>query len=1092
MTRTDLPDILTAYQDIKVSLSTDSQSHPTTARCDSFMSKRTELHQQPFNKRHCRSFDFLESLEEPLANAANMEASQRGSQRRAGTPEPSSQPVSRRSTLRSEGRYMSQGVDTSKETVKEPRRRPRSKSAPRVKTAFTSVPIQMSSSQSPPPTARRGREVVRASREPQKSVASPKREASYASTKALLNEVHPIKLQPQRNSASRISPLCVSNNCVEEPKGLKQMSSPHVRCRVDIKPDDAVLQHAAHGSKPCQTWGETPHCTRQPSTPRSLAVPTARLMSVSRTPTPSDSYSMEHRITHYPSTPGGEMYAPDFRGIPYQSVASPRDFSMYASRDSGPYGSPAIPTSYFYTEEDTGFSQSIPIKSRGCVTYPHQFTDHGAPTHAYYTEETPSGLPRTYYIEDPRPYPIQEAPVRTFYGEDPRFYPPRTIPAKTHYGEDPRSYPLQSTSSKLYYTEDIAKYAEREAISRTYPYPKSAPPLQFSEWYFPDQSSIPYPTIHMPPFPQQTTGREAMLSSWHASYSMNQQRLATDARNYSRSWDNILNPSGRKEDPLSRGRSYENLLCRERRALSPDDRRQPVVVNLSCSPKRYAALSLSENSIVEKVQTDGVGGRYTMGRSWFVTPEITITDNDLRANGVGRGERRSASWDVIDSGVSPTAYPPHVPYPTKEKMPSRSSRHRSLEQLDELIADLVIDYKPPSSRRPSEADALAEQLRKLIKEDMIGIPRKSEPYSHVAHHLQSRPLKEQPTPTFPDSQRGQRRGAFPEVPVSSPHKPLEDCSPDLSADEDDLLTCSNAKCRRTETMFNACLYFKTCHSCYTYYCSRNCRREDWDIHKASCIYGRMGSVCRHVLKFCRENNEVHKAFSRIAKVGFLSRGRGVLFLGFPNPGSADNFLQLGLEGLLMSPTYLSLRELECYSDNLGEHAKELQGAGNQYDPEECFLLNVTVAVGQGGPDRLSSRAHHVPTIRKYAKIALASSSPERKITKKEKDMETLILTPPPGTADLDKEGEEGRKAREVCFIHIQRELRMRGVFLRHEYPKIYQQLCEFVESNKRFTPTTIYPIDRRTGKQFMCMIMAASEPRTLDWVASPNLLDDLM
>ncbi|XP_044161199.1 apical junction component 1 homolog [Bufo gargarizans] len=1093
MTRTDPPDILlsSVYQDVKVTLNPDSPVPYSTAQCDSFMSSHREVTQPPFNKRHCRSFDFLESLDDQVTNPPVMENPQRGGHRRAGTPEPSSQPVGRRSSTRTEAQYTSQGMDTAREASKEQKRRPRSKSAPRAKTTFTSVPIQMSSSQSPPPTSRRGREVTRSSREPQKSVASPKREVTYAPTKVLMNEVHPIKLQPRRNSASRISPLCISNNCMEDPHSGKPISSPHVRCRVDIKPDDAVIQHAAHtSSKPCQAWGDTQHCTRQPGTPRSLAVPNARLMSVSRTPTPSDSYSVDPRMTHFACTPGGEMYAPDVRSIPYQSVASPRDFTQYTTRDCGQYMSPTMPTTFYYTDDDANLSQTIPIKSRGY--YPRPYPDTGVPAHAYYTEDNPTLAPRTYYIEDPRSYAIQEAPLRTFYGEDPRYYPPRSVPTKNLYADDPRTYPIQSTSSKLYFTEDIAKYSEREALSRTYPYPRSTQPLQFSEWYFPDQSPLPYQTIQMPTFPTHTSGREAMLSSWHASYSMNQQRLGTDSRNYSRSWDNILNTGGRKEDPLSRGRSYENLLCRERRALSPDDRRQPVVVNLSCSPKRYAALSLSENSIIEKVQTDGGGGRYTMGRSWFVTPEITITDNDLRANGVGRSERRSASWDVIDSGVSPPAYPTHASYPAKDKLPSRSSRHRSLEQLDELIADLVIDYKPPSSRRPSEADALADQLRKLIKEDMIGIPRKSEQYGQMAHLLQNRPLKEQPTPTFPEYQRGQRRGPFPEVPVTSPHKPLEDCSPDLSADEDDLLTCSNAKCRRTETMFNACLYFKSCHSCYTYYCSRNCRREDWDIHKENCIYGRMGSVCRHVLKFCRENTEVHKAFSRIAKVGYLSRGRGVLFLGFPNPGSADNFLQLGLEGLLMSPTYLSLRELESYSDNLGEHAKELQIAGNQYDPEECFLLNVTVAVGQSSSDRLSSRGHHIPTIRKYAKIALASSSPERKITKKEKDMETLILTPPPGTADLDKDGEEGRKAREVCFIHIQRELRIRGVFLRHEYPKIYQQLCEFVENNKRFTPTTIYPIDRRTGKQFMCMIMAASEPRTLDWVASPNLLDDIM
>uniref|UniRef100_A0A2K6L9P9 Apical junction component 1 homolog n=1 Tax=Rhinopithecus bieti TaxID=61621 RepID=A0A2K6L9P9_RHIBE len=327
-----------------------------------------------------------------------------------------------------------------------------------------------------------------------------------------------------------------------------------------------------------------------------------------------------------------------------------------------------------------------------------------------------------------------------------------------------------------------------------------------------------------------------------------------------------------------------------------------------------------------------------------------------------------------------------------------------------------------------------------------------------------------------------------------------DASPEPSADEDDLMTCSNARCRRTETMFNACLYFKSCHSCYTYYCSRLCRREDWDAHKARCVYGRVGSVCRHVLQFCRDSGPVHRAFSRIARVGFLSRGRGVLFLGFPSPGSADNFLRFGLEGLLLSPTYLSLRELATHAAPLGSYARELAAAGRLYEPAECFLLSVSVAVGPGaappGTPALPAPAprSHGPTVRKFAKVALAAGSPTRPppARSREPDMETLILTPPPGTAGLDQDGEAGRRAREVAFIHIQRELRLRGVFLRHEFPRVYEQLCEFVEANRRFTPTTIYPTDRRTGRPFMCMIMAASEPRALDWVASANLLDDIM
>ncbi|NWH89460.1 AJM1 protein, partial [Aegithalos caudatus] len=711
----------------------------------------------------------------------------------------------------------------------------------------------------------------------------------------------------------------------------------------------------------------------------SLTVPGSRQASASRTPTPSDSYSGDPPLLPYP--------------VP---VPASREFREYPDRGCMTFSAAGVPAKFFYAEEAARCpSPAVPLRSSGYASY--AYPSRQAVSQPFYTEDPAKPAvhtmpPRTLYVEEARGYPVQEAPARTFYGDEPRYYAPRGTPVKTVYAEDARTYPALGSAARLFYAEDYGKYREREVLSRTCPPPRSAQPLHFGDWYCPERATLPYQSLQLSRFTPQPAGREAMFSSWHASYGVTPPRLGRETQHYSKSWDNILAPAARREEALQRGRSYENLLAHEQhRALSPEERRQPVVINLSSSPKRYAALSLSESSILERVHADGSRG--PPGRSWYVTPEITITDNDIRADGLGRSERRSASWDMLDGG--------------RERGP----------------------YAP---RRP------------------------------------------------------------PAPPATGPfEKSPENCSPDLSAEEDDMMMCSNAKCRRTETMFNACLYFKSCHSCYTYYCSRHCRREDWDTHKASCVYGRVGSVCRHVLQFCRENTEVHKAFSRIAKVGYLSRGRGVLFLGFPNAGSAENFLQFGLESLLMSPTYLSLRELDSYSDNLGEYAQELRETGNQYDPNECFLLNVTVAVTQKVPERPSPKMQ-VPTVRKYAKVALASTSPEKKILKKERDMETLILTPPPGTADIDKEGEEGRKAREVCFINIQRELRIRGVFLRHEFPAVYEQLCDFVESNKRFTPTTIYPIDKRTGKQFMCMIMAASEPRTLDWVASPNLLDDIM
>ncbi|XP_016042930.1 apical junction component 1 homolog [Erinaceus europaeus] len=970
MTRTDPPDLLvsTVYQDIKV-----AAPGPASRRQPCERSEARSAAPAPFNKRHCRSFDFLEALD-----GESMEARQEP---------PPAEPAALRTRSR-DG---------------ESRRRARSKSAPRAPPSLAAAPA------SPPVLQRRGRETQRGVR----TETSPRREPAYPALRALANELHPIKLQPQRGGPGRIAPLCAAaGRCAppEPPSG----PAPHVRCRLDIKPDDAVLQHAARGSRPCGPAEPAPW-TRATAQFYGLKVPGPRHGALSRTSTPTDAYCADPRAL--------------YRDGP---LPGPRD---YGERRSLSFATPPGPTQFFYTEEPEGHSG-------GFMGSP------GAPFDSYYprpfpSEELPVPSPRrvgSYYPGDVRTYPVQEPPSRSYYGEDPRvysqFYGSRYAP------EEPRAHSI----SRPFYTEDFGRYRDRDVLAQTYPYPRSS--QAWGDW-----GPRPYRTLQVAPPPNPGP----LLSSWHGGTGTSPPRLATDSRHYSRSWDNILAPGPRREDPLGRGRSYENLLGREPPGTSPESRRPPVVVNLSTSPRRYAALSLSETSLSEKGRVgDG------LGRNWYVTPEITITDNDLRA--VERPTTRP--WE-LPGGRQPPPPPAAPDGPT-------SGRQRSLEQLDELITDLVIDSRPTAGQAPeAAADGLGSQLRRL---------------------LDSRPPG--PGPPVLASRSPPASAGSTEEPAGSGQG--ADTSPEPSADEDDLMTCSNARCRRTETMFNACLYFKSCHSCYTYYCSRLCRREDWDAHKARCVYGRVGSVCRHVLQFCRDSGPVHRAFSRIARVGFLSRGRGVLFLGFPSPGSADNFLRFGLEGLLLSPTYLSLRELATHAAPLGSYARELAAAGRLYEPAECFLLSVSVAVGlgassPGAPARPAPRSPG-PTVRKFAKVALAAGSPARPAPTPghEPDMETLILTPPPGTAGLDQDGEAGRRAREVAFIHIQRELRMRGVFLRHEFPRVYEQLCEFVEDNRRFTPTTIYPTDRRTGRPFMCMIMAASEPRALDWVASANLLDDIM
>uniref|UniRef100_A0A8C6UZL9 Un-named hu7912 n=1 Tax=Neogobius melanostomus TaxID=47308 RepID=A0A8C6UZL9_9GOBI len=914
MTRTHPPDILasTLYRDITLNPITDHSILHGSQQCDLKMIDKPEI----INKRHCRSFDFIESLDDPQALSSSAEF-----------------PYKRSEHLRA-----------------------RSKSTPRIKATLTPVPISVS-----PLSTRKSRDAPQAAQDSQRE--------TYTSNRAFLNEVHPIKLQPH-------SPLYVSD-CFEEDKPEKPAATPHVRCRVDIKPDAAVLQQTTrHTVQSDNQWQRY----SQASSSRGLYVPPPpRQIGSSPTPTPSECYSTDFRQGYHYTT--------------------------------NPVRYPVHPFSRPYFQDDRS---SITSHASTMTSHydPRTRWVHTLPPRSYYTEREPlhSGY-RPYSTSEAGSYMSQAPLSRPYFGDEKTY-----IPTARLYHTEGRQRPQMSQSfSNDWYRSSISGYSSQS-------YQHTNPRL-----------------------------KETGTAPWYGSSCVDTSRLGEEAKNHSKSFDNILYPHLDRSQSVPRGRSFENLFYQTRHGASTDVTSHPVILNLSSSPRRYAALSLSENSLDKGSSTPW---RNTKGGQWFVTPEITITDNDLCA---GNNKRRQVH--------------------SVNRKHNNFSLQQSLEQLDKLLADLVVDYKPPLSRKSS--DDLLDQLKQLINDD-----DKDQCTSGV-ENLHSSDTQLTSSKSSPDTNKDLDSGC------DALQRSAEECSPDHSTDEDDNLVCANKKCNRAESMFNACLYYKSCHSCYTFYCSRTCRRDDWETHKETCLYGRVSSVCRHTLKFCRENADIHKAFSRVAKAGYLSRGRGVLFVGFANPDTAHNFLQVGLESLLMSPTYLSLRELDGFKDNLGEYCKELQLAGNEYDPNECFLLNVSIAVGELVPNRPSPRIQ-APTVRKYAKVSLASSSPDKKVLRQENEMETLILTPPPGTPDIDQEGEEGRKAREVCFVNIQRELRTRGVFLRHEYPKIYNDLCEFVENNIRFTPTTIYPIDKRTGKQFMCMIMAASEPRTLDWVGTPHLLDDII
>ncbi|XP_033099140.1 uncharacterized protein LOC117102823 isoform X2 [Anneissia japonica] len=295
------------------------------------------------------------------------------------------------------------------------------------------------------------------------------------------------------------------------------------------------------------------------------------------------------------------------------------------------------------------------------------------------------------------------------------------------------------------------------------------------------------------------------------------------------------------------------------------------------------------------------------------------------------------------------------------------------------------------------------------------------------------------------------------------------------------------KCRISANLDEARKSFKNCHHCYTYYCSRDCRKQHWEEHKQRCVFARVSSSCKRAIAVCRDDGSTHYTLSKIARTCYLSRGRGCILIVFPNEEAARLFVCYGLRAVPSPPSYITARELEKTPEP-NEHTKSLLSVCQSYDPNQSFIINVIVNIGTDIPKKPVSRRQGT-AIKKCAKFSLCDTHVvQPSVGANETTGETLILTMPPG---LPPDGTRDRKLRQVCFVNIQRHLRQREVKLRHQFPSVYSALCRWVEYHESFPPTTIYPTEGSTSRPFMCLIMPESDPDALGWVTNPGLLEDI-
>lgn len=245
----------------------------------------------------------------------------------------------------------------------------------------------------------------------------------------------------------------------------------------------------------------------------------------------------------------------------------------------------------------------------------------------------------------------------------------------------------------------------------------------------------------------------------------------------------------------------------------------------------------------------------------------------------------------------------------------------------------------------------------------------------------------------------------------------------------------------------------------------------------------------------RDDPATLRHLSGIARRGFLSHGRGAVKAFFSSPETAETFVA-GQAAALGEPAFVRWPDLLPAEMGPQLYA-ELVRLCKTYNPDTRFVLYVAVCVVSEVPTsgavkwerQLVSRCAKLRLCRSLLPSAVtniisnvtatSTTTHTRTATSITRDMdnpETLILTSLPGVDGRLPD----RRARELCFANIQKQLRSRGVSLRRQFPDVHRRLVAYVEGTvESFTPVTVYPREGHTGKPFMCIIMPEAEPERL-------------
>uniref|UniRef100_A0A913HMQ6 MYND-type domain-containing protein n=1 Tax=Strongyloides stercoralis TaxID=6248 RepID=A0A913HMQ6_STRER len=144
---------------------------------------------------------------------------------------------------------------------------------------------------------------------------------------------------------------------------------------------------------------------------------------------------------------------------------------------------------------------------------------------------------------------------------------------------------------------------------------------------------------------------------------------------------------------------------------------------------------------------------------------------------------------------------------------------------------------------------------------------------------------------------------------------------ELVEDEKIYVRCSN--CPKVKEIHDAKNHYVSCKHCYNYYCSRECRRINYDNHRDRCSYARINTLCKEIIIKVRRDPEAQWYMSKVAREGYKDDGRGW-----------EVFNGINIKTLLF---FYPIHVLE-----IQKKEQSLITLCKKYNPQEKFILSVSI------------------------------------------------------------------------------------------------------------------------------------------------------